>query len=139
MDVDQGGAGHAAAAQTHVELDGLRHFAHTVRDETARTLTPHARRALDEFGSGVPFGTRSVSRAVAAAQDEYHRLMVRAIDTMHEYVRAADALATAAERVAAAYGRADALSAAQSARVAAAFAEAVRDSPVPAPTMGVRQ
>ncbi|HEX5741042.1 MAG TPA: hypothetical protein VFY17_05740 [Pilimelia sp.] len=137
--MDQGDPGRATAAQIHVELDGLRHFAHAVRDETARTLTPHARRARDEFSGGVPFGAGSVCQAVAAAQDEYHRLMVRAIDTMHEYVRAADALATAAERVAAEYGRADALSAAQSARVAAVFAEAVRDSHVPVPTTGVPQ
>ncbi|GGK23141.1 hypothetical protein GCM10010124_14580 [Pilimelia terevasa] len=123
--------------RTEIRVDpaGLRAFAREVRTENEATLRPHARTVLADFGQGVPFGAHARSRAVAAAQDRYRHAMVRAIDTLHAYVADADTLATAAERIAAAYGATDAAAAAHAADVAATLAAALAQVPAgPGPT-----
>lgn len=96
-----------------VDLQGLMDFAALVSDEMRTNLSPYADRIIAEHVLGVPFGGRSASTEVHLAAWDYHACLTQAIEALRSYIDVSEIFISAAERIATAYGDADALSAAR--------------------------
>lgn len=121
---DEGGMT-ASVEAIKVDLGGLVDFAKVVRDENERTLVPQSYTVHTDFRAGVCFGAASASGYVYAAKERYQQSLIRAMEQMVAYIRAAELIADTAERVAKEYGSTDALSAARMQDVQRAFRAAM--------------
>jgi len=106
-----------------VNLNELIELARVMRAETDVGLRPESERARTGLQEGVCFGVRSASGYVYGAKQRYHDSLTQALQQLTQYVRAADILAEAAEKVARQYAHTDALAAARAADVENALAE----------------
>lgn len=109
---DPGGG--SAAPAVEVDITGLTDLAGQISAENNHTLRGRSGQVAEDFKGAAPFGGNSASGAVFAAKAKYERNMAQAVEVLKAYVDAADALASAAEKVAANYRGADALAAARS-------------------------
>jgi hypothetical protein len=108
-----------------VNLSEMVELARVMRAETDVGLRPESERARTGLKEGVCFGVRSASGYVYGAKQRYHDSLTQALHQLTQYVRAADILADAAEKVARQYAHTDALTAARVADVERALAEAL--------------
>lgn len=99
-----GGGGDPAI---EVDLSGLDEFGGQVRGDVDEALAPGTDQVTGTYTSGVPFGATSWSSAVLAARSKYHERLQQSTDLMTAYVRLAEGMAVAAERIATAYRDAD--------------------------------
>lgn len=118
-----GGGGSSPAIR--VDLGSLADFAKVVRGENERTLFPESQLVQTEFQAGVRFGGSSASGCVYTAKERYRQSLIRAMEQLTAYLRAAELLVDAAELVAKTYGATDALSAARMKDVQTAFQDAL--------------
>ncbi|HEX6970445.1 MAG TPA: hypothetical protein VF174_16755 [Micromonosporaceae bacterium] len=120
------GSGSPLAKVIKVDLAGLADLATVIRTESEQTLVPQSRRVCAELQNGVCFGKSSASGYIHVARERYQQSLVRAMAQLSAYIRAAEVLADAAERVAKDYRATDALSAARLRDVEAALRTAMK-------------
>ena len=114
-----------------VEVTGLTDLADEVRTENDMTLRPQATQVKGNFSQGVRFGASSASGYVFAAKERYRQALIGGMQTLGDYVEAAEVLAAAAEKVAANYQQSDAMSAARTTEVATALEQALIEARTP--------
>ena len=120
------------ADSINVETGELTNFAQKVRSETEGVFEPTVNRQAMPLQDGVPFGLANASGAVHAAKQRYAQSLSAATANVTEFIRAAQIMAAAAEKVAAEFDTVDKNSADSIKRVndllytAAAQADAAR-------------
>ncbi|MFS8478293.1 MAG: hypothetical protein FWJ93_04865 [Micromonosporaceae bacterium] len=119
-------ADRAQPERIHVNLAALADLVGVMRTETNAGLRPESAEVRAGLGDGVCFGVRSASGYVYDAKHRYHESLTQAMRLLGQYLWVAEILTDAAEIVARKYAHTDALSAARTADVDKALAEAVR-------------
>jgi hypothetical protein len=120
------------ADSINVETGELTNFAQKVRSETEGVFQPTVNRQSMPLQDGVTFGLANASGAVHAAKQRYAQSLIAATANVTEFIRAAQVMAAAAEKVAAEFDTVDKNSADSIKRVndllytAAAQADAAR-------------
>ncbi|WP_433370317.1 hypothetical protein ACQPZX_45305 [Actinoplanes sp. CA-142083] len=111
-----------------VETDGLTKFSNQVQNDTTETLGSGYSRASVDLSSGVEFGANSASGGVHAAKERYTQSLKASTDNVVAYMEAAQVLAAAAGKVAAALDATDGRAARRASDVRGLMAEAVLES-----------
>jgi hypothetical protein len=116
------------AEGVRVETDGLNKFSNQVQNDTASTLESGYSRASVDLSSGVEFGATSASGGVHAAKERYVQSLQASTTNVVAYMDAAQVLAAAAGKVAAALDATDGRAAERATQVRNLMAEAVLES-----------